>query len=379
MQDGHVVRSAEEPRHRLADLPVEAAHRCVAARQFGQHDGRAELLGLVGAKGYRLQPHHAAEVPLQRVVAGVVASRTEQRVSEGHVRIAQVFREAVFRLHDPFHLLLGRALCALAAEQRAGHVEVGVQPLLFGRRALRQLVAPVAEAVYGAEQSLLFHVAQQTVEVEVVELQEEVGGHEVGEVGVVVLLVDVEQLLVLSGHDGKALAPQLAAQPIVKRLQLHGVHHVAHVYPLAVLLRQEILLQQQLLACLQLADEGLFLSGQPDGHHLRVHLVVGVAPRGVVAILPLVVGLQLLPALPLQRVVPGGTLEHAPQEGIAEGVALAGPEAVAQHAQLGDAEPADVLAQVYLLVQPFHVDAPLSGNHDGPLFLLCRSCHHDAA
>ena len=56
-----------------------------------------------------------------------------------------------------------------------------------------------------------------------VELQVEVGSHEVGELVVVVLLIDMEQLLVVGGHDGEAVLGQMLAEQRVELLQLRGV------------------------------------------------------------------------------------------------------------------------------------------------------------
>ena len=67
----------------------------------------------------------------------------------------------------------------------------------------------LAELFEHWEELLLFDVAQQTIEIEVVELQVEVGGHEAGHVGIVVLFIEVEQLLMLGRHDGEAFPGQL--------------------------------------------------------------------------------------------------------------------------------------------------------------------------
>ena len=53
-----------------------------------------------------------------------------------------------------------------------------------------------------------------------IELQVEVGSHEVGEFIVVVLLIDLKQLCIQSGYDGKAVFAQLLAQLLVKLLDL---------------------------------------------------------------------------------------------------------------------------------------------------------------
>ena len=59
------------------------------------------------------------------------------------------------------------------------------------------------------QQLILLDLAQHAVDVEVVELQIQVGSYEAGEGVIVVLLVDVEYLLVAAGHDGKSLFAKL--------------------------------------------------------------------------------------------------------------------------------------------------------------------------
>ena len=89
-----------------------------------------------------------------------------------------------------------------------------------------------------------------------IQLQVEVGRHEVGELVVVVLLVDLEQLRIAGRHDGEALLAQLLAQLRVKFLQLRWVQQVLHVHaqPLG---NVEVLLLQLGFARLHALDEGL--------------------------------------------------------------------------------------------------------------------------
>ena len=160
-----------------------------------------------------------------------------------------------------------------------------------------------------------------------IELQVEVGGHEVGHIRIVVTLIDMEQLIVLSRHNGKAITSQFVAQTTVELLHLHGIHHIAHVNTMTLLAGFEVLLLQNLLAGLQLADERLFRLADLDGH-LGVGLVVVVAPAVVAIILDIHL-LNLFPTYHHQRVVPRRTLEDATQEGIAERIAATGIETVA--------------------------------------------------
>ena len=144
-------------------------------------------------------------------------------------------------------------------------------------------------------QSLLFNIAQQTVEIEVIELQIKVGGHEVGEVRVVVALVQLEQLVVPCWYDGKTVTSQLILQGSRIFLELHIVHHIIHIDTVAALAGYKVPFHQLLFACQQFVDESLLgLSGLHG--HLSISLVVVVA-----VIFTLVVVYQifnLLPAFP---------------------------------------------------------------------------------
>ena len=71
---------------------------------------------------------------------------------------------------------------------------------------------PSREGRYQRVELFLFGVAQDVVEIEVEKLQIEVGGYETGEVGVVVLLVNVEQLLQPLWYDGEALTTHGSVQ-----------------------------------------------------------------------------------------------------------------------------------------------------------------------
>ena len=171
------------------------------------------------------------------------------------------------------------------------HIEVGLQPLVV---LCCQLLTPFTQSLQHMAQALLLDVTQQTVEVEVVELQVEVGGHEVGHVCIVVTLIDMEQLVVLGRYDGETVTPQLVAQTTVELLHLHGIHHITHIDTMTLLAGLEVLLLQNLLAGLQLADERLFRLADLDGH-LGIGLVVVVAPA-VVAVILDIHFLDLFPA-----------------------------------------------------------------------------------
>ena len=71
---------------------------------------------------------------------------------------------------------------------------------------LQGLAAEVAKQM---AELLLLHLAQHGIEVEVIELQKEVGGDKSRKLMVVVLLIYMKQLLVLCRNNGKAVACQL--------------------------------------------------------------------------------------------------------------------------------------------------------------------------
>ena len=55
------------------------------------------------------------------------------------------------------------------------------------------------------QQLILLEFSQHAVDVKMIKLQVEVGSYETGEIGVVVPLVDVEQLRGVRGHDSESL------------------------------------------------------------------------------------------------------------------------------------------------------------------------------
>ena len=76
---------------------------------------------------------------------------------------------------------------------------------------------------------LFLDATQHVVEIEMVELQIEVGGHKRREVAVVVFLVDVEELYLLPRHDGEPVLSQCAFQARIEGGELEGVQHIVHV------------------------------------------------------------------------------------------------------------------------------------------------------
>ena len=107
-------------------------------------------------------------------------------ILEGDVYISQVFRHVGFVGCRFLHLVSHRTVSVfLASYQGITYVEVGLQPLAvsFWQLAIScQLLAALTQTQHHVVQLLLFNIAQQAVEVEVIELQIEVGGHKVGKV-----------------------------------------------------------------------------------------------------------------------------------------------------------------------------------------------------
>ena len=173
----------------------------------------------------------------------------------------------------------------LGLQQGDGHAQIGVEPACGGLGVIGIVCIGflvdrparfLAEVEEQGEEALFFHLAQQAVEVEVVELQKHVGGDKRWEGVVVVALVDVEQLVVLRGHDGKAVAAQLSCQLCRHAVHLPCVQHVAHRHAVA-LGSLEVQLQQFGLACLHAVHEGLLVGFQLQHVVLDVQIVF-VAP-----------------------------------------------------------------------------------------------------
>ena len=122
-----------------------------------------------------------------------MTTRTEQRISKGNIDIAEVFRHGAFRRIHLRHLVSHRPCSTLLAfDQGIAHIEVGLQPLQFGCRTSGQLASPLTQLQHHIVEFLLFDVTQQTVEIEMIQLQIEISGHEVGEVRIVVGLIHLE-------------------------------------------------------------------------------------------------------------------------------------------------------------------------------------------
>ena len=233
-----------------------------------------------------------------------------------------------------------------------------------------------AEADHHRQQFLLLHLAQHAVDVEVIELQVEVGGHEVGELVVVVLLVDVEQLVVGGRHDGEAVLGQMLAEQRVELLQLRGVHQVLHVHaqPFASL---EVSLHQLFLALLQTIDECLLLIRELQQSCLLGGTIVVVAPRFVVLHLH-VFEIGILGEFPHQRVIPGGGAVDTSHVGILEGEALLGSGRIAQQANVAQLQARYIHVVVDAVEQLLNVDLR-HGHRYCTLFLTAGGNHTSQA
>ena len=144
LRQAQVVGLAHEEGDEVVEPLVSGEHVVVALQGAGHHHGLLHLLLVVHAEGHGLQPHHAPEVALQGVGAGVVASRTEQAVGELYFLV--VHHEAALAVFSLHHLadLLGHHAARLgladvaAGEEAVGYVVVvGIVP----GQPLHELVA----------------------------------------------------------------------------------------------------------------------------------------------------------------------------------------------------------------------------------------------
>ena len=61
---------------------------------------------MVHAEGYALQPHHTSEILFKHVVAGIMATRTEEAIGKGHFLIVgHEIAWAINGFHGLFYLL----------------------------------------------------------------------------------------------------------------------------------------------------------------------------------------------------------------------------------------------------------------------------------
>ena len=286
LQQRNVVRLTHQEGDGLVHGFIELVKLVVLADHFGNEQGALQIAFHIRAEGGALQPHHAHEVLFQTLRPRVMAAWAIDAVEIfGHPvfwSIAQelrVFDAGILDIFD-FHFSRcfvggGVGQCLFAGEQRVGNgkeghvvfrgsLQVGI--LRLAGRAAHFLIGQFAEFGHHGQHLLFFNVAQQTVEIHMEGLQKEVGGHEAGEVVIVVALIDVEQLVFLSRHDGKSLTTQSLLQPWVERGELEGVHDIGYVHQLSGS-AGEVVGFQFVLASFQFGHESLFLLGVADGGH----------------------------------------------------------------------------------------------------------------
>ena len=302
------------------------------------------------------------------MITGVVTTWPEEAVAELDILVigqesagAVCFTQHILQLIC-YQLIGAWVEIRLASEQQLGD---GKEPdvagcgclqssatLSFLVDLLHHLEHLVAVIHHQTKELVSFQLAQHTVDIHVIELQIKVGGHKVGEFIIVVLLVELEQLIVVSRHNGKAFCRQMPAQVLVEILQLRWVHNVLHVHP-QVARHIEVLLHKLVLTILQTLDKGLLhivVVQQVllvDGTH------VGLAPA--LALLALNV-VQTVVKGPHQRVVPGGLGVNTSDVGVHEGESALGSRSVAQCTNVGERESAHVHVVVDTVEETLHVD-----------------------
>ena len=322
----------------------------VVLHHVGNHDGCIHLLFVIHAEGHTLKPHHTLEILLEHMVAGVVTTWTEEAVGKRQIlEIGDESAGAVSVIPDMCYLFSHELVIARigrhACEEMVGHVEEAdvtgscvlddllTALIVDGPHLLHHLVAVV---VHQGIELVGLQLAQHTVDIEVVELQVEVGGDEAGEVVVVVLLVHLEELVVAGRHDAEAVLCQLLAQLWVELLQLRGIGQVGHVHA-QTFVNSEVLFDKLLLALLQATDKRLFLIIELQGTRLLDQTVVVVVDVLVLLAGELAVGQVLVEGIH-QRVVPRGGQEDVTDVGVLEGKASLGSRGVAQRTDIGQGE-----------------------------------------
>ena len=201
---------------------------------------------------------------------------------------------------------------------------------------------------------MLLHLTQHAVDVEVIELQIEVGGDEAGKFVVVVLLVDLEELVVAGGHDAEAVLCQLLAEQRVELFELGGVGQVGHV-DAQTLVYHEVLLPQLVLALLQAADELLLLVGVVQQVSAFYHAVV-VLVDGLIVLAGVFLPGHVVVEGVHQRVIPGGGQVESSDVGVLEGVASLGCGGVAERTDVGQREGRHVHRVDDAVAELLHVD-----------------------
>ena len=276
LQDAHIVGHTHQVGDRCRQVFVHLGQCGIFANDVSQHQCLLQLIVDIGTEGYVLQPHHGTEVALQRLVAGIVATGAVDVIDECRHSlfryIAQEFRIAGLSLIHVLDFLLDQCCIFCRYRQRLAGVQLvgnGIEGSIVGSSSLycgiggcglqlsHQVVVALHEVSHHGRELLFLGFLQQTVEEHVEDLQIEVGCHETGELPVVVILVDVEQLFFLGRHNGKPVLGNGIVESLVEIGQLVGVDDVVHVdhHPCRSIV---VLLLQCILACLQFVHERHF-------------------------------------------------------------------------------------------------------------------------
>ena len=168
---------------------------------------------MVRTEWYALQPHHTAEIPLELFTSCIMSARPEETITEKDILVVlHEIAGSVDGVHDLLNFLyvdVALLPCkdVIAREQLVGNViercimmRHGIDLLVETRPALHivQHLVHVATEPYHHRQQLVFlHLAQHAIDIQMIQLQIQVGGYETWEVAVVVLLVHMEQLRVV--------------------------------------------------------------------------------------------------------------------------------------------------------------------------------------
>ena len=245
LQDGDIVGLAHEESDGFEECVIQFLDTRVSAHNFRHQQCRLELRLDICTEVHILQPHHSAEVALDFLGASVMSAWAEQRIAISHILIVQEVRIAVYGIHNLvdfffYHslVLIAHGRCAFPCDKRLSNGEIGLVEttcrlhlLAHGRGEV--LVELGGKQVDNRVELLFLYATQYVVEIEVIELQIEVGCDKRGEVAVIVLLVDVEELNLLSRHDGESILAQRTFQSWVECGELVRIQNIVNIHPLS--------------------------------------------------------------------------------------------------------------------------------------------------
>ena len=292
--DAQVVGLTHQVGDQIIELLIFVAQTLVVLHHVGYHHGSVNLVFVIHAEGYTLQPHHTTEILFQYIISGVVTTWTEEAIRKGYVlKVGHKTAWAINGIHSMLHLFCDNIVNLWverfhASEECFGY---GEEPYIVGSCTfqfcasfcslvyLLHLVEHLRTVVYHhGEEAIHLQLSQHAVDVEVIKLQIEVGGYEVGELPIVVLLVYLEQLCVSCWYNGKAVFAQMLTQLLVKLLNLRRIQQVAHVDAQSFG-HIKVLLLKFSFSVLQALDESLFLIVVVQQVLLFDHTIVEVTPR----------------------------------------------------------------------------------------------------